>query len=170
MMQKRSSPEPKKIVGRVERVSFPSLGINRVPAKIDTGADLSSIWASDIHEKDGILKFKLFNKKSEFYNGQDVIVEQPHYLLTRIANSFGHREVRYVVKLQVKIGGKVVRSSFTLSNRSNKTYPILIGRKLLNNKFLVDVSKGTPLKEIEDKKRARLQKEMEVFKMWEKKA
>jgi hypothetical protein len=86
-----------------------------------------------------------------------------------VANSFGHREMRYVVKLQLKLGGKTIVGTFTLSDRSKKTYPILIGRKLLNRKFLVDVSKGSPLTDVENSKKVRLQKELEVFKMWEKK-
>lgn len=158
------------IIGRVEKVSFPDLSVKNVPAKIDTGADICSVWATGIREENGVLKFKLFGKKSKFYTGQEIVIEAPHYLLTRIANSFGHRELRYVVKLQIKIGSKTVRSSFTLADRSRKTYPILIGRKLLNKKFIVDVSKGSPLTKIEQAKKARLKEELEVFKMWEKKS
>lgn len=160
----------KRIIGRVEKISFPELGIKNVHAKIDTGADLSSIWATGIHEENGVLRFKLFGRKSEFYTGKEIEFQSPHYLLTRVANSFGHREMRYVVKLQLKLGGKTIVGTFTLSDRSKKTYPILIGRKLLNRKFLVDVSKGSPLTDVENGKKVRLQKELEVFKMWEKKA
>jgi len=159
----------KTIIGRAEKISFPELGIKGVHAKIDTGADLSSVWATGIHEENGILKFKLFGKKSPYYTGKELEFRKPDYLLTRIANSFGHRELRYVIKLQIKIGGKVIVGTFTLSDRSKKTYPILIGRKLLNRKFLVDVAKGTPLTEIENGKKDRMQKELEVFRMWEKK-
>jgi len=162
--------DDKQIIGRVEKISFPELDIKNVHAKIDTGADLSSIWATGVHEENGVLRFKLFGKKSPFYTGKQIEFQAPHYLLTRIANSFGHRELRYVVKLQLKLGGKTIVGTFTLSDRSKKTYPILIGRKLLNRKFLVDVSKGSPLKLIEDQKKDRLKEEMEVFKMWEKKA
>ena len=162
--------DDKQIIGRVEKISFPELDIKNVHAKIDTGADLSSIWATGVHEENGVLRFKLFGKKSPFYTGKQIEFQAPHYLLTRIANSFGHRELRYVVKLQLKLGGKIIVGTFTLSDRSKKTYPILIGRKLLNRKFLVDVSKGSPLKLIEDQKKDRLKEEMEVFKMWEKKA
>jgi len=160
----------KKIIGRVERISFPELSIKNVHAKIDTGADLSSIWATGIHEEDGVLKFKLFGRKSLFYTGKEIVFTRPHYLLTRVANSFGHRELRYVVKLQINLGGRIIVGTFTLSDRSKKTYPILIGRKLLNRKFLVDVAKGTPLTEIENGKKDRMRKELEVFRMWEKKS
>jgi len=164
-------PEDKKIIiGRVEKISFPELGIRNVHAKIDTGADVSSIWATGVHEENGTLRFKLFGKKSPHYTGKEIEFTSPHYLLTRIASSFGHRELRYVVKLQINLGGRIIVGTFTLADRSKKTYSILIGRKLLNRKFLVDVSKGSPLKDLETGKKVRMQKELEAFKMWEKKA
>lgn len=162
--------EEMKIIGRAEKISFPELGIKGVHAKIDSGADLSSLWATGIREADGILRFKLLGPSSPHYTGKEISIPAPHYLLTRVANSFGHKELRYVVKLQIKLGGKLILATFTLSDRSRKTYPILIGRKLLKGKFLIDVGKGTPLKDIEEKKKMRMKKELEVFKMWEKKA
>ena len=162
--------DEKTVIGRVEKISFPELGIKNVRAKIDTGADLSSIWATDIHEEDGLLRFKLFGKKSPHYSGKEIVFTSPHYLLTRIASSFGHRQLRYVVRLQIKLGGKTIVGTFTLSDRTKKTYPVLIGRKLLNRKFLVDVSKGSPLTDVENLKKGKMKKELEVFKMWERKA
>ncbi|HET9721566.1 MAG TPA: RimK/LysX family protein [Candidatus Saccharimonadales bacterium] len=159
----------KTIIGRVEKVSFPKLGIFDVPAKIDTGADTSTIWASDISEVNGVLKFKLFGKKAPYYTGKELNFTRPNYLQTRVASSFGHKELRYVIKLSLELGGRNIKGTFTLSNRSAKTYPILVGRKLLNRKFLVDVSKGTPLKDLEERKRDRMRKELEVFELWEKK-
>jgi len=58
-----------------------------------------------------------------------------------VANSFGHEEERYEVKLKVKLGPKVFHARFTLADRSKKIYPILLGRKLLNHRFLVDSAK-----------------------------
>ena len=162
-------PDKKIIIGRVEKITFPELGLKNVHAKIDTGADVSSIWATGIHEHNGVLKFKLFGRKSPHYTGKEIEFTVPHYLLTRIASSFGHRELRYVVKLQINLGGRVIVGTFTLADRGKKTYPILIGRKLLNRKFLVDVAKGTPMTEIETGKKDRLRQELETFKMWEKK-
>lgn len=159
----------KQIIGRVEKISLPELGMKNIHAKIDSGADLSSIWATGVHEERGVLRFKLFGRKSPHYTGKEIMFHKPYYLQTRIANSFGHKELRYVVKLQITLSGRTIVGTFTLSDRSRKTYPILIGRKLLNRKFLIDVSKGSPLKEVEEQKKNRMQKEVEVFKMWERK-
>lgn len=135
------------IIGRVERVDFPDAGIFDVPAKIDTGAFRSSIASSDVYEKDGVLYFKLFAPNMEWYTGEEMSTNE--FAKIEIENSFGHKEERYSIYLKVKIAKKVVRSNFTLSSRSEKIYPILLGRRLLKNRFLVDVAKGSPIEDEE---------------------
>lgn len=158
------------VIGRVEKIDFTEFGVKGVHAKIDTGADLSSVWATGIHEDHGSLKFKLFGKTSPHYTGKQIEVHKRDYLQTRIASSFGHKELRYIVKLQIKLGGRVIVGTFSLSNRSQKTYPVLIGRKLLNKKFIVDVSRGSPLKAVEEKKKLKMKKELQILKNWERKS
>jgi len=137
--------EQKTIIGRAERAILPDHGEQQIPVKVDTGADLSSIWASEIREKDGCLEFVLFDKDSSFYTGHVIRLEASEYRLTRIASSFGDRQLRYVVKMRIKVVGRTIKATFTLADRSQKLYPVLIGRRMLKNKFLVDVSKGEPL-------------------------
>lgn len=149
------------IVGRAEKIYIPSYSAAPIVAKIDTGADLSSIWATGIHETDGHLEFALFGPSSPHYTGQVIKVPKGDYRVTRIANSFGHKELRYVVRVGIKMGGRSLKTTFTLSNRAQKTYPVLIGRKLLKGKFLVDVTQGVPLKDKERQKKAKLKRELE---------
>ncbi len=149
------------IIGRAEKIQIPSYSKAPIAAKIDTGADLSSIWATSITEKDGHLEFMLFGPSSEHYTGEIIKVPKGDYRVTRVASSFGHKEIRYVVRVGIKLGGRSVKTTFTLSNRSNKTYPVLIGRKLLKGKFLVDVTKGEPLKQAEKDKKRALKRELE---------
>jgi len=133
----------KAIVGRAERIDFPEGKIVGVPAKIDTGAYRSSVWASDIREENGLLKFKLLGPESAYYSGEEC--ETDKFEIVEVENSFGHKENRYSISLRVRLGPKVVRSNFTLADRSKKTYPVLIGRKLLRGRYIVDVSEGQPL-------------------------
>lgn len=155
---------PKTLVGRAERVGLPSLGLKRVPAKIDTGADASSIWCSKVYMRKGNLTCVFFGPESEFYTGQKHTFKGKDVGLTRVANSFGHRELRYKVKIPIEIKSRTIRSSFTLTDRSNKLYPILIGRSTLQGKFLVDVSHGSPLHEEENERKRRLEKAMKRIK------
>ncbi len=151
----------KQIIGRAEKADFPQLGVKKVPVKIDTGADASSIWASATELENSKLHVVFFGIGNEFYNGDRHIFEKGEYTITRVANSFGHREIRFKVKLGIKIRQRLIRGSFTLSDRSNKLYPVLIGRSLLKNKFIVDVSKGSPLKEEEKLRHETLLSELE---------
>ncbi|HUD05771.1 MAG TPA: RimK/LysX family protein [Candidatus Saccharimonadales bacterium] len=120
-------------------VDFPDLGLKNIPAKVDTGADFSSIWASDIKDEEGMLKFKLFDNNSRFYNGATITTKD--YSVTSIKNSFGDSEFRYKVRLQSSFGGRTIKATFTLANRSNTKYPVLIGARTLRGKFVVDVAK-----------------------------
>jgi hypothetical protein len=148
------------LIGRVERVNFPTLGIKKAPAKIDTGADASSIWCSKIKTVDGRLECVLFGPDSEYYTGEKISFEGKDVELTRVANSFGHSQLRYKVKLPLEVKGRKIKATFTLTDRSSKLYPILIGRSTLQGKFLVDVSMGSPLHEEEGHRRKRLRLEM----------
>ena len=137
------------IIGRAEKISLPEHGIELVPAKIDTGAWRTSIWASESVEEDGVLKYKLFGEGSDFYTGE--VIETEDFQTVSVENSFGHAEERYVVPMKIKLGTKTVTTQVTLADRSKKWYPVLVGRKLLRNKYMVDVSLGDPLeKDYED--------------------
>ena len=148
------------IIGRAERIDLPNQGVYKVPAKTDTGADSSSIWATGISETSEGLTFALFGPGSEFYTGEKLEFGAGEYEVTRVANSFGVREFRYKVKLTVRVRGRVVNGSFTLADRSAKTYPILLGRSLLRGKFVVDVTEGKPLRREEREKQEQLEQEL----------
>lgn len=150
------------IIGRAEKADFLALAINRVPVKIDTGADACSIWVESAEVRDNKLYVVFFGKDSTYYTGKKHVFTQRQYTTTRIANSFGHRELRYKVKLKINIKNRLINATFTLSDRSAKLYPVLIGRSLLRNKFLVDVSKGTPLRAAEKERALRLEKELKL--------
>lgn len=147
-------------IGRAEIVDLPDIGIFKVPAKIDTGADLCTIWAHKVEVVPGGLNCVFFGPKSEYYDGVVHHFPRKDYTITRIANSFGERELRYKLKLNIRIKGRLIAGTFTLSNRSQKLYPILIGRRLLKNKFLVNVNDGQPLHNEERKRLKALQNEL----------
>jgi len=131
------------IIGRGEPLSFPELNIADVPAKTDTGAYRSAVHCTNaklVKNKEGIevLRYTLFSNHPCAQETE--VQETTDFKQVTIANSFGHEEKRYEVKLRVKIGTKLFLTSFTLADRSKKIYPILMGRKMIRNKFLVDVS------------------------------
>lgn len=130
----------KVIIGRSEMLTFLGTTAVDVPAKTDTGAYRSAVHASNIVlSNEGVLSFDLLS-------GHPVCGAMVHRTTTEefqkvwIANSFGNREERYEVKMKVKVGPRVFHAQFTLADRSKKIYPLLLGRKLLNDRFLVDSS------------------------------
>ena len=141
----------KVVIGRAELLHFMDFDIADVPSKVDTGAYRSAVHASNISlGDDGYLNFKILGNHpvcgalSKDYKTKE-------YSIVNIANSFGHEEQRYEVKLRVKLGPKIFKATFTLADRSKKIYPILIGRKMLNNRFLTDTAE-TSVNRIELKK------------------
>ena len=132
------------IIGSTEYVEI--AGIKNIPAKIDTGADTSSIWASNIDMKeDKTLTYSLFAPGHPFYNGE--VFETNDYAAKLVRSSNGATQVRYRVKIPVTIGGRTLETTFTLANRSRNKFPILIGRHTIEGNFLVDVAKSSVLRE-----------------------
>lgn len=150
-------------IGRAEKVYILDYFDKPLVAKVDTGADLSSIWASNIREDKGELTFSLLGPESPVFTGETIYLSEGNYSITRVANSFGQRELRYMVKLRIKLAKRVILATFTLADRSKKTYPILLGRRLLQGKFVVDVSKGHPLREEERGKQEKLRIDLMVL-------
>ena len=115
--------------------------IKNVPAKIDTGADGSAIWASDIHlDRQGRLVFKLFGKSSPFYTGKTI--RRKTFSAASVKSASGDVIIKFKTPIRIKLGGRIIKVNFGLCDRSTHTYPVLIGRCTLHNKFLVDVSQS----------------------------
>lgn len=143
----------KVIIGRAELLHFMDYEMADIPAKVDTGAYRSAAHADKISlSEDGqTLSFRLLGGHPVCGN-LATVVETKNFDEVWIANSFGHREKRYEVKLRVKLGPKIFWATFSLADRSKKIYPILLGRKMLNNRFLID-SQNSALNRVELKKK-----------------
>lgn len=138
----------KNTIGRAEAVAFPELNIHDVHARIDTGAKTSSIWVSNVVEKNGSITVTFLDGQKPEY--RDVVFN--HFSKKAVASSNGHVQERYVIKLLAVLDGRKIRARFNLADRATQVYPVLIGRNILHGKFLVDVTRGDTLK---DKERAR---------------
>ena len=106
----------KAIIGSTEFVDFGKRA-QKVPAKIDTGADSSAVWASSIHiDKDGVLKFSLFGEGSPYYDGK--IFKRTDYSVARVRSAMGQEQIRYRTHFWVKLGGRKIKMLMNLSDRS----------------------------------------------------
>ncbi len=149
------SDKPAITIGRAEKVSFPEQELTDIPARIDTGAKTSAIWGSAHITDDGQLAVAFFDAQSPLYTGQ--VLPFAEYERIAVANSTGHVQERYKVRLLVRLDGRKIRAWFTLADRSTQVYPVLIGRNVLRGKFIVDVKKGDVLYAAERARAVQLQ-------------
>ncbi|HAH35285.1 MAG TPA: ATP-dependent zinc protease [Algoriphagus sp.] len=132
----------KKIIGRKEKISLPDLGLKLVWAKVDTGAYTSSVHAENIRlenrEGKEVLVFEALLPGHKKFTGKEVVVE--NFREKKVKNSFGHAETRFLIITKMILAGETFDAEVTLTDRSSMKNAILLGRKILRNRFLVDVS------------------------------
>lgn len=133
----------KLIIGRKEKISLVEWGLSDIPAKVDTGAYTSAIHCEyaqivNIGGKQ-VLEFILLAPSHKHY--KDQVIRTEHFSQKRVKNSFGQVETRHKVTTKICIFGQEFEGEFTLSERSKMKNPILLGRKILKGRFLIDVDK-----------------------------
>lgn len=134
-----SAVEGKPVIGRVERVSFPEWNLQGLEAKMDTGAYTSSLHCTEIevHSREKFVKFHVPGGEGE--PGTDLTAGFTGRRTIRSSN--GLAEERVIVVTTIQIGVRRFPIELSLTDRSDMRFPVLIGRRFLKNKFLVDVSK-----------------------------
>ncbi|MFT3741140.1 MAG: ATP-dependent zinc protease [Gammaproteobacteria bacterium] len=127
-------------VGWREWLGLPQLGINRIKAKIDSGAKTSALHAFEINpfKKEGkhYIQFKLHPKQRR----TDIVVSCVAAVadVRWITDSGGHRERRYVIKTLLALAGEVWPIELTLTNRDNMNFRMLLGRTAMKHRILIN--------------------------------
>lgn len=130
----------KNIIGRSERVNFPLFGLKKVKGKVDTGAFTSSIHCSKIEIIDSEkVRCVFLDNSHKAYTGELLEFELEKEVVVKSSN--GHKEKRAMIRTTIEMRGQTFDIFLTLTNRQDMKYPLLLGRRFLKNKFLVDVSK-----------------------------
>ena len=133
------------ILGWLETAYLKPGGIP-VKAKLDTGARTSSIYAINIvpFEVDGEIWVRFTLPKSIDKTkklNSDIELEKPVIRETKIKEHYSDSVSRYVVKIDLCLNGQNFSTPATLADRSNFHYPLLLGRRTMENKILVDPGK-----------------------------
>lgn len=126
----------KTVIGRFDKADFPALHLKDIAVKIDTGAYTSSIHCENIREEDGVLRCTFLDEEHPLYNGKEFVFKDYDIVFVRSSN--GLIQKRYQVESTIKIFNKVYKISLSLSSRQEMRFPVLIGRKFLTKKFIVD--------------------------------
>ncbi len=128
------------LIGSQEWCAFPELKTPAIRARIDSGAQTSSIHASDIHPfmKDGKqwVRFEIH----PLQESRKVIIkiERPVISVRKVKNTGGISESRYVIKTPVTIGDLTFDIELTLANRDAMGFRMLLGREAMNGRFIVN--------------------------------
>ncbi|MGR8919485.1 MAG: ATP-dependent zinc protease family protein [Gammaproteobacteria bacterium] len=116
----------------------------RLKAKLDTGARTSSIDAAAIEtfDRDGEqwVRFRIpFAARPEDSDHVgDLVLERRLEGSIRVKDHQRPSETRYVVSLDLCLGSRHFATPVTLTDRSRFNYPLLLGRRALKERFLVD--------------------------------
>lgn len=136
-------------VGWHERVRLPDLGIEQAFAKLDTGADSSTLHARDIViREDGATRFVEFT--APLLRRQESCQEWPGGGVRRVRapvaderivrSSNGEDEARIVIRTTLILGELAFEARFSLTSREGLRFPLLLGRDALAGRVLIDSS------------------------------
>lgn len=132
--------QDKQVVGERERVLLNAIDIV-LRARINTGITTSQLDARNIQmfERNGEewVRFTVVDRQTE--TPHELERKRVRYLQT---NGDEESSRRPIVEIRTTIGKVVQNSEFVLVDRSNQTYPLLIGRNVLRDVMLVDVSRS----------------------------
>ena len=130
--------EGRLLLGAEEKAYFPNLNIS-LPAKIDTGAEKTSIDARNykLFERDGKrwVKFTLFRP-----NHDAIPMEYPVIEMTRIKRPGKKSMVRPVIRMTLRISNLTQQVDVTLNDREGFNFPLLIGRNFIRDLVVIDVN------------------------------
>lgn len=126
------------VVGWREWVRLPSVGVDWVKAKVDTGARTSSLHAFDLQVLDEGARVRFAIHPWQKGALDERVVELPVHDVRSVRSSSGHAETRYVVLLPLVLAGREVDAEVTLTDRDEMGFRMLVGREALVNGFVVD--------------------------------
>ncbi len=132
----------KDIIGAIEWLYMDPPG-HHYRARIDSGAETSSLSASDVveFERDGDdwVRFTFEHDSAEGAIEFELPIKRT--VLIRQASS-AKPDRRVAVELDIRLGDQLQTTEFTLTDRSRMTYPVLLGRAFLMDLYVVDVSRS----------------------------
>jgi len=127
-------------IGWREWVALPDLNLPALKAKIDTGARTSALHAFLIepYQQDGIDMLRFLIHPIQRNQKFEVECHCPVFDVREVTDSGGHKEMRYVIQSDVVIGGGRWPIELTLTNRDTMAFRMLLGRRAMEDRFMVD--------------------------------
>lgn len=133
----------KTIIGRLESIALPDLGIDDMQVRVDTGAKTSSLHVDNIvkYVQNGKPWVK-FDIHPDIHNVEKLISCKAVISdIRKIKSSNGTAEQRYVIETPMTLGKETWPIEITLTDRTDMNYLMLFGREAIGKRLLVDPSK-----------------------------
>ena len=127
-------------LGWREWVSLPDLGLQRIKAKVDTGARTSAIHAFALksYEEDGRerVEFRMHPNQKD----TDTVVVCDAAVIDKrvVTDSGGHKEERFVIETTLQIGEHAWPIEATLTARDDMLFRMLVGRTAMKGRAVVN--------------------------------
>jgi hypothetical protein len=136
-----SSQDPGKVIaGWIEKITLVEQSLV-LKVKLDTGAKTSSIHAINVEQfKKNDERWVRFDLPLKDVNDKQhsIHMERPRARRVRIKNNDGDHDRRTVVELEICFDGRKHSTEFTLANRAEYIYDVLLGREFLQGIAVVD--------------------------------
>ena len=131
---------PRDQIGWREWAAFPELGVEKINAKIDTGAKSSALHAFRIKEidVDGEPYVEFYVHPLQRRKKPELFCRAPVSDKRIIRSSNGQEEERFVIRTPLCLGGRTWKIDLTLTNRDSMGFRLLVGRDALRRKFIID--------------------------------
>ncbi len=131
------------IIGSIEVCDLPDIGINNLQVRIDTGAKTSSLHVDNLEKyEDQGKPWVRFDIHPDVYDIKKVTsCKAALHDVRSIKSSNGTSEVRYVIETLMRLGEDAWPIEITLTNRSDMSYLMLLGREGMGKRILVNPAK-----------------------------
>jgi len=131
-------------IGWREWVEMPEFDVIEVKAKVDTGADNSSLHAFNIEpfSKAGIphVRFEIHPRQRK--SKPSISCEAEVVKERTVKNPGGRTELRPVIRTRLKVAGREIDALINLTTRDEMTFRMLLGRRSVRKDFLVDPARS----------------------------
>lgn len=130
----------KVVVGALELCDLPELSINNLNVRVDTGAATSSLHVDNIQEfyVDTQL-WVSFDIHPNLHNVSEIVRREAKVkTIKKVKSSTANKERRYTIITKIILAEMAWNIELTLTDRSQMTYLMLLGRQAMKDRLIVD--------------------------------